>query len=230
MVRYIDDFVLCFQYRADALRVQEALAKRLRKFGLTLEPTKTKLVEFGRYAHRHASKRGRKRPETIYFLGFTDAERFATYLAESLRARVFSENSPYEFTEVALAEIEFYPVLKHDLLFTNLNGVSAPRHRDPEKSSSFLRLNGPLHMLYFLPRDLNSTESVRFLHYISYSHEVVRGGTLEKQPTLFLTFAREACDWLSRNYVSLRGRNTADNLEEYLKVKRDRTPGRASDA
>jgi RNA-directed DNA polymerase len=71
MVRYIDDFVLCFQYRADALRAKEALAKRLRKFGLTLEPTKTKLVEFGRYAHRHASKRGRKRPGTIYFLGFT---------------------------------------------------------------------------------------------------------------------------------------------------------------
>jgi RNA-directed DNA polymerase len=71
MVRYIDDFVLCFQYRADALRVQEALVKRLRKFSLTLEPNKTKLVEFGRYAQRHAGKRGRKRPETIYFLGFT---------------------------------------------------------------------------------------------------------------------------------------------------------------
>ena len=64
MVRYIDDFVLCFQFRSDALRVQEALAKRLSKFSLTLEPTKTKLVEFGRYAHRHASKRGRKHPET----------------------------------------------------------------------------------------------------------------------------------------------------------------------
>jgi RNA-directed DNA polymerase len=71
VVRYIDDFVLCFQYRADALRAQEALVKRLRKFSLTLEPTKTKLVEFGRFASRHASKRGRKRPETIYFLGFT---------------------------------------------------------------------------------------------------------------------------------------------------------------
>jgi group II intron reverse transcriptase/maturase len=71
MVRYIDDFVLCFQYRADALRVQEALANRLRRFNLTLEPAKTKLVEFGRYAQRHAGKRGRKRPETIYFLGFT---------------------------------------------------------------------------------------------------------------------------------------------------------------
>ena len=65
------DFVVCFQYREDALRVQEALRKRLGKYGLALEPSKTKLVEFGRFAHRHAPKRGRKRPETIYFLGFT---------------------------------------------------------------------------------------------------------------------------------------------------------------
>jgi RNA-directed DNA polymerase len=71
LVRYIDDFVMCFQYREDALRVQDALRNRLGKFGLMLEPTKTKLVEFGRFAQRHASKHGRKRPETIYFLGFT---------------------------------------------------------------------------------------------------------------------------------------------------------------
>jgi RNA-directed DNA polymerase len=71
LVRYIDDFVLCFQYRSDALRVQNALCKRLGKFDLTLEPTKTKLVEFGRFAQRHASKHARRRPETIYFLGFT---------------------------------------------------------------------------------------------------------------------------------------------------------------
>ena len=64
LVRYIDDFVVCFQYREDALRVQDALRKRLGKFGLTLEPTKTKLVEFGRFAQRHAGKRGRKRPGT----------------------------------------------------------------------------------------------------------------------------------------------------------------------
>jgi RNA-directed DNA polymerase len=71
LVRYIDDFVVCFQYRSDALRVQDALCKRLGKFGLTLETNKTKLVEFGRFAQRHASKHGRRRPETIYFLGFT---------------------------------------------------------------------------------------------------------------------------------------------------------------
>ena len=71
LVRYIDDFVICFQYRSDALRVQDALRLRLGKFGLTLEPTKTKLVEFGRFAQRHAGNHGRNRPETIYFLGLT---------------------------------------------------------------------------------------------------------------------------------------------------------------
>ena len=71
LVRYIDDFVVCFQYREDAIRFQDVLRRRLEKFSLVLEPTKTKLVEFGRFAARHACKRGRKRPETIYFLGFT---------------------------------------------------------------------------------------------------------------------------------------------------------------
>ncbi len=63
--------MICFQYRSDAIRVQEALRLRLRKFGLTLEPTKTKLVEFVRFAQRHTGKRGRNRPEKIYFLGLT---------------------------------------------------------------------------------------------------------------------------------------------------------------
>jgi len=47
LVRYIDDFVLCFQYRADALRVQKALCQRLGKFGLSLDrprPSSSNLV------------------------------------------------------------------------------------------------------------------------------------------------------------------------------------------
>jgi RNA-directed DNA polymerase len=70
LVRYIDDFVICFQFHSDAIRVQQVLSKRLAKFGLELEPKKTKLVEFGRYAIRHAETCSRK-PETLYFLGFT---------------------------------------------------------------------------------------------------------------------------------------------------------------
>ena len=78
LVRYIDDFVICFQYREDAIRVETALRRRLEKFSLTLEPDKTRLVEFGRFAQRQAGKRGRTRPDpqgsaskTLYFLGMT---------------------------------------------------------------------------------------------------------------------------------------------------------------
>lgn len=70
LIRYIDDFVVCFQYRSDANQFHGALEKRLQKFALQLEPDKTELVEFGRYAGRHAKKFGRKL-ETVYFLGFT---------------------------------------------------------------------------------------------------------------------------------------------------------------
>jgi RNA-directed DNA polymerase len=70
LLRYIDDFVVCFQYEADAQRFQRALVKRLAKFALALEPTKTRLVAFGRFAERDAKQRG-QRLETFTFLGLT---------------------------------------------------------------------------------------------------------------------------------------------------------------
>jgi RNA-directed DNA polymerase len=70
LVRYIDDFVICFQYRDDADRVQAVLSKRLNKCALALEPSKTKLIKFGRFAQREARVQG-ERPETFAFLGFT---------------------------------------------------------------------------------------------------------------------------------------------------------------
>jgi len=69
-VRYVDDFVLGFQHKEDALRFERVLKKRLEKFSLTLEPTKTQLVEFGRFSDRNMKQKG-GRPKTLYFLGFT---------------------------------------------------------------------------------------------------------------------------------------------------------------
>ena len=70
LVRYIDDFVVCFQLRSDAIFFQDVLVGRLGKFSLELEPEKTRLVEFGRFAQRETKEKG-KSLETIYFLGFT---------------------------------------------------------------------------------------------------------------------------------------------------------------
>ena len=70
LVRYIDDFVVCFQLKGDADRFSKVLPKRLEKFGLQLEPTKTSLIAFGRFTVRDCKSRG-VRPKTFEFLGFT---------------------------------------------------------------------------------------------------------------------------------------------------------------
>jgi group II intron reverse transcriptase/maturase len=69
LVRYIDDFVICCEYKSDATRIQRQLEVRLQEFCLSLEPSKTKLLRFGRFARRDSSQ-GSK-PATFSFLGFT---------------------------------------------------------------------------------------------------------------------------------------------------------------
>ena len=71
VIRYADDFVMGFQYRGEAERCLRAIRGRLQKFGLTLHPEKTRLIEFGRFAASNRQRRGERRPETFNFLGFT---------------------------------------------------------------------------------------------------------------------------------------------------------------
>lgn len=71
IVRYADDFVVGFQHRWEAERFNHELKERLQKFGLTLHPEKTRLIEFGRFAANNRERRGQGKPETFDFLGFT---------------------------------------------------------------------------------------------------------------------------------------------------------------
>jgi group II intron reverse transcriptase/maturase len=71
IVRYADDLVVGFQYRAEAERFLKAFRERLAKFGLELHAEKTRLIEFGRFAARDREQRGEGKPETFTFLGFT---------------------------------------------------------------------------------------------------------------------------------------------------------------
>lgn len=70
LYRYADDFDVCFQYQEDAERFLLELKERLAKFHLEIEPTKTQLLAFGRFAARDAQGEGKK-PESFDFLGFT---------------------------------------------------------------------------------------------------------------------------------------------------------------
>jgi group II intron reverse transcriptase/maturase len=68
LVRYCDDFVACFQHEEDARRFVEELAVRLGSFALEVEPSKTRILRFGRFARQDAERAG-ERLGTFEFLG-----------------------------------------------------------------------------------------------------------------------------------------------------------------
>jgi len=79
LIRFADDFVIVFQKKYDADRVADVISKRFEKYGLTLHPDKTKLIDFRSPTHferrreeqSNDDKTRKRRPETFDLLGFT---------------------------------------------------------------------------------------------------------------------------------------------------------------
>ena len=68
MVRFADDFVIGCEREEDARRIMEVLPKRFNRYGLSVHPEKTKLVDFTRPARNTRKGKGNG---TFDFLGFT---------------------------------------------------------------------------------------------------------------------------------------------------------------
>ena len=66
LLRFADDFIIGCELESDARRVMAVLSKRLGRFGLSLHPEKTRLVEFGKPPNHQKKGKG-----TFDFLGFT---------------------------------------------------------------------------------------------------------------------------------------------------------------
>jgi group II intron reverse transcriptase/maturase len=73
LIRYADDFVIGLRDYRDAQRVMEVVPKRFGKYGLTVHPTKTRLVPFRPPTPWATGYQGepRERPGTFDLLGFT---------------------------------------------------------------------------------------------------------------------------------------------------------------
>jgi RNA-directed DNA polymerase len=70
LVRYCDDFIVCFQGGDGAKAFEEMLEERLGKFGLKIAEGKSRVIGFGRYEWEKAGREGGK-VATFDFLGFT---------------------------------------------------------------------------------------------------------------------------------------------------------------
>lgn len=72
LIRYADDFIMGFSCEADARAVLDVLPKRFGKYGLTIHPTKTRLVPFRPPSRSSRAEPGpSSRPGTFDFLAFT---------------------------------------------------------------------------------------------------------------------------------------------------------------
>jgi len=70
LVRYADDFVCIFNREDDARRVMAVLPKRFEKYGLSLHPDKTKLINFGRPSNNKSDDDNKDgTPRSFDFLG-----------------------------------------------------------------------------------------------------------------------------------------------------------------
>ena len=78
MIRFADDLVMVFASEHDARRVWDVLPKRLGRYGLTLHPTKTRLVEF-------RPRSGGTKPPDDQNKGSFDLLGFTHYWARSQR-------------------------------------------------------------------------------------------------------------------------------------------------
>lgn len=71
LIRYADDFVIVFERQEDATSVHEVLPKRFGRYGLTLHPDKTRLLDFRRPDRKSDEDDDDKGPRTFDLLGFT---------------------------------------------------------------------------------------------------------------------------------------------------------------
>jgi hypothetical protein len=69
LVRYADDVTAVFSQEEDARRVWVVLPKRFARYGLTLDPAKTRLIAFRRPSG--ADRDATARPKSFDMLGFT---------------------------------------------------------------------------------------------------------------------------------------------------------------
>lgn len=70
LIRYCDDFIVCFQRGKEAKAFEEMLRQRLGKFELKIAEGKSRVIGFGRYEWEKARREGMK-VATFDFLGFT---------------------------------------------------------------------------------------------------------------------------------------------------------------
>jgi len=131
LFRYADDFVVCFEHRADAERFTAAVEERFQAFGLELVPEKTHRIQFGTDEDPGPPGPPSSGGGTFEFLGFTHYLRRHQRRMKSFRrvARKPSKKSRIRFHGECKRWLQRHlhasPWLHHRVLNARLRGFYA---------------------------------------------------------------------------------------------------------
>ena len=161
LVVYADDFVACFQYKDDAEKFYERLKSRMGYFGLELEESKTRLIEFGRFAAENRRRRCEGKPDTFTFLGFTH---YCSYDRNG-KFRVKRKTSKKKFAKKCRElnkKIKAMRNWKLDLIFKRLNQILTGYYRyygitDNYRSMALMKDKVQKMLFYWLNRRSQKT-------------------------------------------------------------------------
>lgn len=88
LIRYADDLIIGFKLESDARRVMDVLPKRFGKYGLTLHPDKTRLIDFRKPQEpEDAGKRGSGSFDLLGFTFFWAKSRKGNWVVKQRTAR-----------------------------------------------------------------------------------------------------------------------------------------------
>jgi len=112
MMRFADDFVAAFQYRADAVRFERELSERLGKFGLAVAEDKTRMLQFSRFVSEPN--------DAFEFLGFE----FRWKMGRHGRMEVYRRTSPKRLRASVNAFSQWLKRAYHERVSTLMKEVS----------------------------------------------------------------------------------------------------------
>ena len=181
IVRYADDFIVGFEHESDARRFLDTMRERFKEYELSLNPQKTRLIEFGRFAAENRKRRGFGKPETFNFLGFT------FICGKSRRGTFLIERKP-----------------RRDRMRTKLKsikqGLRRRMHQPIPEQGKWLRTVVTGYYNYFaVPTASRSMEAFR--HHVTehWLRTLRRRG--QKDLTTMERITKLAADWLPRPYI-----------------------------
>jgi RNA-directed DNA polymerase len=199
IVRYADDFIVCFQYKQDAEQFHGALQERLQDFNLELSEKKTRLINFGRFAAQNCAERGEGKPETFDFLGFTHICSTTRHGAFCVRRKTMAKKKRAKLAELA-------------------KELRRRMHRSIAENGRWLRSVLEGHYRYYgVPRNYRSLAAFRY-HLLQMWRRTLRRRSDKKKKVTWTWMEELGNRWLPKPRI----------LQPYPNVRFDvRTQGRS---